>query len=96
MFQNLHPKCANPACAAAFDWMAGGRLFRFHRDPPPLAASDENQNPLQGSRRVEHFWLCERCSHIYTLDYERGRGVLIRQLWPELPAAENEMHLPVA
>ena len=96
MFHNLHPKCANPVCTAAFDWMAGGRLFRFHRDPVPLPASDENESRPANSHHVEHFWLCEHCSHIYTLEYESGRGVLIRQLWPELPAAEEKMHLPVA
>ena len=93
MFHNLHPKCSNPACTSAFDWMAGGRLFRFHRDPDPVPGT---RGKTDNSHHVEHFWLCERCSHIYTLEYERGRGVLIRQLWPELPAADVKMPLPVA
>jgi hypothetical protein len=93
MFQNLHPKCANPSCAASFDWLGGGRLFRFHRDtgkdlPPdsPLAGASKN-HPL------EHFWLCEKCSQVFTLEYKQGQGVLIRLLWPQLPAAEEGMHL---
>ena len=96
MFHNLHPKCANPACVSAFDWLSGGKLFRFHRDPSPLPAVDGNENRPSNSHHVEHFWLCEQCSHIYTLGYEPGRGILIRPLWPELPAAENRMHLPVS
>jgi hypothetical protein len=28
-FQNLHLECANPACAAAFHWLAGGKFFHF-------------------------------------------------------------------
>ena len=96
MFQNLHPKCANPACTSAFEWLKGGKLFRFHRDPTPLPTVDGSPVRPDHSHHVEHFWLCERCSHIYTLGYEPGRGVLIRLLWPELPAAENTMHLPAA
>lgn len=42
---------------------------------------------------VEHFWLCERCSQIFTLEYKEGKGVSIRPLWPALPAAEEDMHL---
>jgi len=96
MFHNLHPKCANPACASAFDWLAGGKLFRFHREPSSLTEVDGHQDRPGKSHRIEHFWLCERCSLVYTLGYEPGRGVLIRALWPELPAAENEMHLPAS
>jgi hypothetical protein len=96
MFHNLHPKCANPSCASVFDWLAGGKLFRFHRDPEPLAACDANGCRATNSHRVEHFWLCEHCSQVYTLAREPGRGVVIRLLWPELPAAESTMHLPVS
>ena len=32
MVLNLRPKCANPSCAASFDWLAGGKLFRFPRE----------------------------------------------------------------
>jgi hypothetical protein len=96
MFQNLHPKCANPSCPAAFDWLAGGRLFRFRRDTSQHPKGDTPEGSPDNFHPVEHFWLCERCSLIYTLGYEPGRGVLIRPLWPELPAAENRMHLPVA
>jgi hypothetical protein len=96
MFQNLHPKCANPTCSEAFNWLTGGKLFRFRRDPVPPPASAGKQAGQAKSHHVEHFWLCERCSHIYTLAYESGRGVLIRMLWPELPAVENKMHLPGA
>jgi hypothetical protein len=96
MFHNLHPKCANPACVSEFSWLNGGKLFRFHRDHVPLQSMDQTEVRPGHSHHVEHFWLCERCSHIYTLGYEPGRGILIRQLWPELPAAEDRMRLPVA
>jgi len=87
MSLNLHPKCANPTCTAAFAWFSGGKLFRFHRH------SEQKQSPGSKSvpsHHVEHFWLCERCALVYTLDYDPERGVSIRMLWPELPAAEKQ------
>jgi len=90
MVLNIRPKCANPSCAAAFEWLAGGRLFRFPRESGELAPS------ASGSHPIGHFWLCERCSNVYTLQYERGRGVVILPLWPELPAAKTSMHLPAS
>ncbi len=90
MVLNIRPKCANPSCAAAFEWLAGGRLFRFPRESGELGPS------ASGSHPIGHFWLCERCSNVYTLHYERGRGVVILPLWPELPAAKTNMHLPAS
>ncbi len=96
MILNLRPKCANPSCAASFDWLAGGRMFRFQRS----SRKPDSSAPLAGDTMVSHhtvhYWLCERCSNIYTLKYSPGRGVVIQPLWPELPAAESEMHLPAS
>jgi hypothetical protein len=94
MVLNLRPKCANPSCAASFDWMAGGKLFRFPRTQHEAAPTDGQAASAKFSQPIGHFWLCERCSNIYTLQYQPGRGVAILPLWPELPAAENNMHLP--
>ena len=94
MVLNLRPKCANPSCAASFEWLAGGRLFRFRRDslePVHAATADGSVNE---SAVTSHFWLCEHCSNVYTLHFDPARGVTIVPLWPELPAAENHMHLP--
>jgi hypothetical protein len=94
MVLNLRPKCANPSCAASFEWLAGGRLFRFRRGSCGVAPAGEENTGARDSHRMGHYWLCERCSNVYTLHYEPGRGVLIAPLWPELPAAQNKMHLP--
>jgi hypothetical protein len=93
MFQNLHPKCSNPSCAEAFEWLRGGKLFRFHRERDNLVLSNGPICQSDGCHHVEHFWLCERCANIFTLEYMPGQGVSIRMLWPELPAAENEVLL---
>ena len=94
MVLNLRPKCANPSCAASFDWLAGGKLFRFPRENREAIPKDEKDGCASGSHPIGHFWLCERCSNVYRLDDVPGRGVVILPLWPELPAAKNNMHLP--
>jgi len=94
MVLNLRPKCANPSCAASFEWLAGGKLFRFQRGSSESAMTGEVEVGATHPHRIGHFWLCERCSNIYTLKLEPGRGVVILPLWPELPAAKSSMHLP--
>jgi len=93
MFTNLHPKCSNPSCAESFSWHAGGRLFRFRRASVTDGIEGAHKNENGSSHHVEHFWLCERCSHVFMLDYTPGLGVSIRPLWHELPEAGHDMHL---
>ncbi|HEV3218292.1 MAG TPA: hypothetical protein VGZ48_00870 [Candidatus Acidoferrales bacterium] len=83
-FDLHYPKCANPACPAAFHWLAGGKFFRFR-------VSDEDgtaKNSVGHSRHVKHYWLCDHCAPIYFLSYEEPQGVVVRPLWAELPAVE--------
>jgi hypothetical protein len=94
MVLNLRPKCANPSCAASFEWLAGGRMFRFSRPSRLHPEAGEGHSGDRTSHPVEHFWLCERCANVYTLKNVPGRGIVISPLWPELPPAENHMHLP--
>lgn len=94
MVLNLHPKCANPSCAASFDWLGGGRLFRFPRDLTQSSSTGSNGDSPTNPNRIGHFWLCERCANVYTLKDKPGRGVVIAPLWPEPPAATSDMRLP--
>jgi len=94
MVLNLRPKCANPSCAASFDWLGGGKLFRFPREQHQTVAKEETPASANGSHPIGHFWLCEHCSNLYRLDCVAGRGVVILPLWRQLPAAKNNMHLP--
>jgi hypothetical protein len=96
MVLNLHPKCANPSCAASFEWLAGGKLFRFPRQGSEVHECGGAGSADGRTHSIGHFWLCERCSNIYRLQYEFARGVTILPLWPELPAAKNDMHLPAS
>jgi hypothetical protein len=74
LYQKLHPKCANPECASAFHWFAGGKFFRFR------SAEDH----ATGHKRTRHYWLCERCSQVFTLVHEEEKGILLKLRYTEL------------
>jgi len=96
LFQKQHPKCANRACPTAFRWTGGGKFFRFRPD----LVSTSNNNPASdssaGIHGVIHYWLCERCCHVFTLVYEDAYGVSLKLLWTELPTQEAHNELSVA
>ena len=62
--------CANPDCAARFNFRQG-RLFRFYHNHSMGNAASMNQYSLK------HLWLCKQCAEVYTLEYHDGRGLLI-------------------
>lgn len=93
LYQKQHPKCASPACPTAFHWTAGGKFFRFRPDP---SENDSTADRPSGNHGVRHYWLCERCSHVFTLVYAEGSGVVLKMLWPELAAAETHKELSAA
>jgi hypothetical protein len=84
LHQKLHPKCSNPACPTAFHWLGGGKFFRFR----------PNDSSVIGQQGVQHYWLCEYCSHVFTLVYEQERGVVLKLRWTELPFARAEGESP--
>jgi hypothetical protein len=43
---------------------------------------------------VQHYWLCEYCSHVFTLVYEQERGVVLKLRWTELPFARAQGESP--
>lgn len=89
LYERFHPKCANPACPTAFHWLAGGKFFRFR--PQGDTSSTENQLEPDSSVRhhgVRHYWLCERCSRMFTLVYEPREGVVLKPRWLGLPMAK--------
>lgn len=67
----MYLKCAHPDCDADFDY-GQRRFFRFQQFP--------RQDPSStSSHGVKHFWLCTRCCETFTIDYQSGVGVLLRQ-----------------
>ena len=77
--KRLFYKCANGKCAATFDYRKG-RLFRF----PYRLKNVETA----ASHAVVHFWLCAKCTDIYTLEYrERSGAAVLRS--KSSPAKKN-------
>lgn len=90
---NLTPKCANPACSIAFHWLEGGKFFRFRPDEAAVNSKPsvtESTNNLHG---VKHFWLCEHCSHVFTLVHDAQHGVVLTLRWLEFPLTEARKEL---
>jgi hypothetical protein len=72
----LH-KCANPACPSLFRSLRHGKLFLLETDHAAEPGSDPPVNRRERlARRVERYWLCDCCSSLLTLTFERGRGVV--------------------
>ncbi len=65
-------KCANPLCPNAFRVLSQGKLFQMEVDDFVACANRKNRSP----RRVERYWLCDRCCSSLTLIFETGRGMV--------------------
>jgi hypothetical protein len=65
-------KCANPPCRSSFRYLHQGKLYRFE-----IELVDKTRGPLSSIRRSHHeyFWLCDACSSVMTLSYDRDTGV---------------------
>ncbi len=87
MSRKSHPKCANPACPAAFH-RNGGKFFRFQAEPMFASLRGQAADPRPEQREVKHYWLCECCSYLFTLVYDRECGVVLRLVERERPAEE--------
>ncbi len=96
LHQKQHPKCANPACPVGFRWTEGGKFFRFRPDPVLGNSNDAAADSLGAIHGVRHYWLCERCSQVFTLVYAEECGIVLKVLWPELPTVEAQKHRTAA
>jgi len=91
LYHRQLPKCANPACPTAFRWTGGGKFFRFRPEPAFACGSDSAVDSPSGTHGVRHYWLCNSCSHAFTLVYDDQCGVILKVLWPA-PPADGEGH----
>ncbi len=73
----LH-KCANPACPSVFRSLSHGKLFLLETDRTAESVSGPSLTSRRErlARRVERYWLCDCCSSLLTLTFERGRGMV--------------------
>jgi hypothetical protein len=96
LYHKQHPKCANPVCPTAFHWTSGGKFFRFRPDPTSANESNSQTDSPGGIHGMRHYWVCERCSHVFTLVYAEGCGVVLKLLWQELSVPEAHKELSAA
>jgi hypothetical protein len=73
----MFSECANPSCRVEFDYRQG-EFFRFRKQ-------QLKDGQPANTHSVQHLWLCGNCATIYRLEYEPGKGILLR------PFSENAM-----
>jgi hypothetical protein len=76
----MYLKCAHPDCTSDFDY-AQGRLYRFQQTP------QQEKQPSHW-HSVKHYWLCGRCCESYTIEYQKGEGVLLMERLEILTGAQ--------
>jgi len=59
-------RCANPKCAKPLRYLREGRIFVF--DALPTGSEVSPRQP----HRLEHYWLCGRCSETLFLEKTRN------------------------
>ena len=84
-------RCANPQCSKPFLRLREGKLFLVETER--LTKMGETAGPpfvraRQQPRLVEHYWLCDECASVWTLVYNRDRGVTLVPL-PRPAAGTN-------
>lgn len=67
-------KCANPSCSTPFIYLREGKVFMMEHHLRPTAL--EKSAAARPVARVEHFWLCGRCSTEMTIIRD-GDGVTV-------------------
>jgi hypothetical protein len=76
----MYLKCAHPDCSSDFDY-GQGRLYRFQQTP------GQEQQPSHW-HAVKHYWLCTRCCECYTIEYQKGVGVLLMERLETMAGAQ--------
>jgi hypothetical protein len=71
-------QCANANCGKPFLKLREGKLFLVETDrfsKPGESASPPFLRARQQPRLVEHYWLCDDCAPLWTLLYDREKGI---------------------
>jgi hypothetical protein len=75
-------RCANPSCRSdAADLFKGIlRLMEFETDPDDRILQASGGFPVC-SARTRYFWLCETCSHLFTMKKWNSSGLILETTW---------------
>lgn len=74
--------CANTQCSSPFVRLGQGRLFLVEAIPLMERTNQPSSQGRRPPRRVERYWLCERCSELSTLVVGGTAGVTLVPLPP--------------
>jgi hypothetical protein len=81
--EEMLDRCANPSCLRRFLRLGQGRLFLVEAEGSPnFAVPQQPTTPYFRirPRRVDRYWLCDRCSETWTLVYARQTGISLAPL----------------
>ena len=67
----MNLKCVHPECPSDFDYTQG-RLFRLKQTP----VHEKQPSHWHG---MKHYWLCSRCCESFTVEYQKGLGVVLME-----------------
>jgi hypothetical protein len=81
-------KCANPSCSNQLIYLREGKIFVMEHSIHPKLWP-QGPIPARTATRLEHFWLCGRCSENLTLVYDKERGVEVVAKPSKLPQARQ-------
>lgn len=73
-------RCANSQCSKPFLRLREGKLFLVETarlTKPGEPATPPFVRARQPQRQVEHYWLCDDCAGVWTLIYDKERGVAL-------------------
>jgi hypothetical protein len=76
-------RCANSQCSKPFLRLREGKLFLVETErlnKPGESAAPPFVRARQLQRQVEHFWLCDECAAVWTLVYDRDKGIALAPL----------------
>jgi hypothetical protein len=83
-------QCANPGCSTRFRRLQDGKLFLVEVKVAEASPSSRAVGEAKPCRRLEHYWLCDRCAAVLTLSFEHERGVVA------VPLVQSLREKPVA
>lgn len=71
--------CANSQCSKPFLRLREGRLFLVETNSMEPPGLNKRAAPAQrkAAKRVEHFWLCDRCASLWTLVPHPSQGIAL-------------------
>lgn len=69
--------CANSQCSKPFLRLGQGRLFLVEAIAQLDMANSRSPYLRHPPRRVERYWLCDRCAEVSTLVFDREKGIIL-------------------